>query len=326
MQKPPIRVAVSGAAGQIAYATVFRLASGAIFGADQPLHLRLLDIPPAVGVMSGVVMELLDCAFPTLESVDIFESPEAAFDGVNWALLIGSKPRGPGMERSDLIRENGPIFVKQGMALNRGASDLRAIVVGNPCNTNCMIAMNNTDVPRDRFSAMMRLDHNRAISQLAQKASVKLTDVSQVTIWGNHSPNQYPDYENALISGRPVSEIITDDAWLANDFTKSIQNRGSEVIKVRGASSAASAGSSLLDDVRTFITPTPENDWTSSAVCSQGEYGVDEGLVFGFPVRSDGQGNIKIVEGVPLSDRGKKMFQTALEELRGERELVRDLC
>lgn len=320
----PIRVAVTGAAGQIAYSMIFRLASGAVFGKEHPIHLSFLEIPPAMKMLEGVMMELDDCAFPTLAGMTASDQPEIAFDGINVAMLIGSRPRGAGMERADLIRVNGPIFVGQGKALNRGASDLRVVVVGNPCNTNCLIAMNNSDLPKERFSAMMRLDANRAKAMLANKAGVPVSAVTNVAVWGNHSNNQYPDFENARIQGRPVQEVIGDQTWLRETFLSEVQNRGAAVIKVRGASSAASAGSSALDHVISLREPTPPGDWFPAAVVSSGQYGVDPGLIFGFPVRVKGDG-WEIVEGVPLSEWARGKFNKSLEELQQERDVVKDL-
>lgn len=321
----PIRVAVTGAAGNIAYSILFRLASGEIFGPDQPVRLQLLEIPPAMGTLAGVVMELEDCAFPTLEGVDATDNPEVAFDGINWGLLIGSRPRGPGMERADLIKVNGPIFVGQGQALNRAAKDVRVVVVGNPCNTNCLIAMRNSDVPDDRFSSMMHLDYNRAKSLLAAKAGVQVKDVTNMAVWGNHSNNQYPDFENARIGGRPVTEVIADRAWLQDDFVQAVQQRGAVVIEARGASSAASAANAALDDVKAFINPTPTGDWFAAAVRSDGQYGVDPGLIFGFPLTSPGDRTWSVVEGLPMSGWAREQFDKVLEELRHEREVVKDL-
>jgi malate dehydrogenase len=321
----PIRVAVSGAAGQIAYSMLFRIASGAVFGKDRPVQLQLLEIPPAMGALEGVVMELNDCAFPLLSDVIVTDKPEVAFDGISWAWLVGSRPRGPGMERSDLIQANGPIFVGQGQALNRGADDLRVMVVGNPCNTNCLIAMSNSDVPNDRFSAMMRLDQNRSQSMLASKAGVPVSQVTNMVVWGNHSNNQYPDFENALIGGKPAADVINDQAWLQGDFISSIQNRGAAVIKARGASSAASAAHAALEHVISLESTTPANDWFSAAICSDGQYGVDAGLIFGYPVRSDGNGGHSVVDGLAMTDFAKQKFNAVLDELRQERDVVKDL-
>jgi len=321
----PIRVAVSGAAGQISYSLLFRIASGEIFGADRPVHLHMLEIPQVMDKLDGVAMELTDCAFPTLAEIKMFDNADDAFDGINQAFLVGSRPRGPGMERADLIKVNGPIFVGQGAALNRAAEDVRCMVIGNPANTNCLIAMNNSDVPNDRFSSMMRLDENRAKSQLAGKAGVPVVDVTNVTIWGNHSNNQYPDFENAKIGGKPASEVINDEAWLKDTFIPTVQNRGAAVIKARGASSAASAASAGLDHVTSLITPTADGDWFSAGVCSNGEYGVDPGLMFGFPLTSTGNGDWKVVEGLAMSDWAKSKFEISLNELRSERDVVKDL-
>ncbi len=321
----PIRVAVSGAAGQISYSLLFRIASGEIFGADRPVHLHMLEIPQVMDKLEGVAMELTDCAFPTLAEIKMFDNADEAFDGINQAFLVGSRPRGPGMERAELIKVNGPIFVGQGNALNRAADDVRCMVVGNPANTNSLIAMNNSDVPNDRFSAMMRLDENRAKSQLAAKAGVPVADVSNATIWGNHSNNQYPDFENAKIGGKSAAEVINDEAWLRDTFIPTVQERGAAVIKARGASSAASAASAALDHVNSLITPTPAGDWFSASVCSNGEYGVDPGLMFGFPLTSTGNGDWKVVEGLPMSDWAKGKFEASLNELRSEREVVKDL-
>ncbi len=321
----PIRVAVSGAAGQISYSLLFRIASGEIFGADRPVHLHLLEIPQVMDKLEGVAMELIDCAFPTLAEIKMFDDANQAFDGINQAFLVGSRPRGPGMERADLIKVNGPIFVGQGEALNRAADDVRCMVVGNPANTNCLIAMNNSDVPNDRFSSMMRLDENRAKSQLAAKAGVPVADVSNVAIWGNHSNNQYPDFENARIGGRSATDVINDEVWLQDTFISTVQERGAAVIKARGASSAASAASAALDHVMSMINPTPAGDWFTAGVCSNGEYGVDSGLMFGFPLTSTGNGDWKVVEGLPMSDWAKAKFEITLNELRSERDVVKDL-
>jgi malate dehydrogenase len=321
----PIRVAVSGAAGQIAYSMLFRIASGAVFGKDRPVQLQLLEIPPAMGALEGVVMELNDCAFPLLSGIVATDKPEVAFDGVSWAWLVGSRPRGPGMERSDLIQANGPIFVGQGKALNKGADDIRVMVVGNPCNTNCLIAMSNSDVPNDRFSAMMRLDQNRSQSLLAEKAGVQVSSVTNMAVWGNHSNNQYPDFENALIGGKPATEVISDQSWLQETFVSTIQNRGAAVIKARGASSAASAANAALEHVISFEATTPANDWFSAAVCSDGQYGVDKGMIFGYPLRSDGKGGFSVVEGLPMSGFAKQKFDNVLKELQSEKNVVKDL-
>ncbi len=320
-----VKVAVTGAAGQIGYALLFRLASGQAFGPDTRIVLHLLEITPALKALEGVVMELDDCAFPLLEDVVITDDANVAFDGVNWALLVGAKPRGKGMERGDLILENGPIFVAQGKALTRAASDLRVLVVGNPANTNCLIAYRNAgDVPRERFAAMTRLDQNRAYAQLAKKAGVPVTAVSNVTIWGNHSATQYPDAEHAKINGKPAFDVITDHDWLRNDFITTVQKRGAAVIAARGHSSAASAANAIIDHVRSMVTPTPEGHWFSAAVPSDGSYGIDEGLVFSFPVVSDGQ-NYSIVQGLEHSDWAKEKLNITLDELRQEKAIVADM-
>ena len=322
-----VKVAVTGAAGQIGYALLFRLASGEIFGPNTRVALHLLEITPVLKALEGVVMELDDCAFPLLDNVVITDAAEVAFDGVNWALLVGSKPRGKGMERSDLIRENGPIFVGQGRALAaRAASDLRVLVVGNPANTNCLIAANNAvGVPHERFAAMTQLDHNRAVSQLAKKAGVTVNEVSNMTIWGNHSASQYPDAENAKINGHPAYEVITDHNWLKNDFISTVQKRGAAVIEARGASSAASAANAALDHAKNMLKKTPAGAWFSCAVPSDGSYGVDEGLIFSFPITSDGQGGYNIVQNLAMSDWAKGQFANTLQELREEKAVVVDL-
>ncbi|MDM8520070.1 malate dehydrogenase [Anaerolineales bacterium HSG6] len=320
-----VKVAVTGAAGNIGYALLFRLASGEIFGQDTRVALHLLEITPALKALEGVVMELNDCAFPLLDNVVITDNAEVAFDGINWGLLVGAKPRGKGMERGDLIRENGPIFTRQGKALNKAADNVRVLVVGNPANTNALIAANNSDVSANRFAAMTQLDENRAYSQLATKAGVKVTDISNVTIWGNHSATQYPDIENAKINGKPVSEVITDQAWLQGEFITTVQKRGAAIIKARGASSAASAASAALDHVMNMGKKTPDGEWFSCAVPSDGSYGVDEGLVFSFPITADGEGGFSIVQGLSMSDFAKEKFALTLEELRDEKEVVSDL-
>jgi len=275
--------------------------------------------------LEGVAMELIDCAFPTLAEIKMFDDANQAFDGINQAFLVGSRPRGPGMERADLIKVNGPIFVGQGEALNRAADDVRCMVVGNPANTNCLIAMNNSDVANDRFTSMMRLDENRAKSQLAAKAGVPVADVSNVVIWGNHSNNQYPDFENAKIGGKSAVDVINDETWLKDTFIPTVQERGAAVIKARGASSAASAASAALDHVMSLNAPTPEGDWFTAGVCSNGEYGVDAGLMFGLPLTSSGNGDWNVVEGLAMSDWAKAQFEITLNELRGERDVVKDL-
>ncbi len=327
MPQKLVKVAVTGAAGQIGYAILPRLASGEVFGLDTKVHLHLLEITPALKALEGVVMELDDCAFPLLNKVVTTDDPEIAFDGVNWALLIGSKPRGKGMERGDLIRENGPIFVGQGKALaSRAADDIRVAVVGNPANTNCLIAMNNAKgIPNERFSALTRLDQNRAYAQLAAKAGVTVNDVSNVTIWGNHSATQYPDAENAKINGKPALEVITDTEWLRGDFISTVQKRGAAIIAARGLSSAASAANAALDHVKSFNSKTSQGNWFSAAVPSDGSYGIDEGLIFSFPLTSDGQGGYSIVQGLTHSEFAREKIQITLEELRSEKAVVTDL-
>ncbi len=321
-----VKVAVTGAAGQIGYSLLFRLASGEVFGPDTKIDLQLLEITPALPMLEGVVMELNDCAFPLLENIVVTDNAETAFDGVNWALLVGSKPRGKGMLRGDLIRENGPIFTTQGKALLKAADDVHILVVGNPANTNALIAYNNAkDIPRERFAAMTRLDQNRAYSQIAAKAGVPVTAVSKVTIWGNHSATQYPDAFNAEINGKPVPEVITDHEWLRGEFITTVQKRGAAIIQARGKSSAASAANAALDHVRSMISKTPEDNWFCAAVPSDGSYGVDDGLMFSFPLRSDGNGNWSIVQGLPHDDFAKEKIQATLEELRHEKSLVEDL-
>src|SRR6478735_6238427 len=318
----PIRVAVTGAAGNVAYAMLPRLASGEVFGPNQKVILQLLEITPALGGLEGVAMELEDCAFPTLAGIVTTDDPNKAFAGCNYALLVGAAPRKQGMERKDLLGMNGKIFVGQGQALAKhAASDVRILVVGNPCNTNCLVAYNNgRDIPADRWTAMTRLDHNRARAALAKKAGVGCEDVTNVTIWGNHSNTQYPDFTNARIKGRPATEVITDRAWLENTFVPQCQNRGAAVIKARGSSSALSAANGALDHVKSLLRPTPANDWVSMAAVSRGEYGVPAGVVFGYPCRTDGKGNYTVVEGLTHDAFGKAKLETTLKELQEEKE------
>ncbi|GIK55175.1 MAG: malate dehydrogenase [Chloroflexota bacterium] len=325
MKRESVKVAVTGAAGQIGYAILFRLASGEIFGHNTKISLHLLEITPALKALEGVVMELNDCAFPLLDNIIVTDNAETAFDGVNWALLIGSKPRTKGMERGDLIRENGPIFTGQGNALNKAAADVRVLVVGNPANTNCLIATKNSDLPAERFAAMTRLDQNRAYAQLAQKAGVSVTAVSNVTIWGNHSATQYPDAENAKINGRPVMDVITDHNWLRGEFISIVQKRGAAIIEARGLSSAASAASAALDHVVSMESATPAGHWFSAGVLSDGSYGVAKGLNFSFPLASDGQGGYEIVQGLPLSDFAREKIKLTEAELEEEKAVVADL-
>jgi malate dehydrogenase len=322
-----IRVAVTGAAGQVAYAMLGRLASGDVFGKDTRIILQLLEIPAAMPTLEGVAMELDDCSFPTLQEIVLTDDPNKAFLDCNWALLVGSFPRKQGMERKDLLDINGKIFVGQGRALAaRAAKDVRVLVVGNPCNTNCLVAyQNGRDIPPDRWTAMTRLDHNRARNALAKKANVANEDVTCVTIWGNHSNTQFPDFANAKIKGRPVTDVITDRNWLENVFVPQCQNRGAAVIKARGSSSAMSAASGAIDHVQSLLSPTPAGDWTSAAVISKGEYGVPPGLVFSYPCRSGGKGEFTVVEGLKLDSFGQDRFQKTSKELQEEREAVKGL-
>ena len=326
MSASPIRVAVTGAAGQISYSLLFRIASGAMFGPNQPVELNLIEIEPAMGALEGVVMELDDCAFPLLKKITPTCKLDEGFNGVNWALLVGSVPRKAGMERKDLLGINGKIFVGQGQAIQKNAaSDVRTLVVGNPCNTNCLIAMNNApDIPNDCWFAMTRLDENRAKSQLAQKAGVDVTEVTNLTIWGNHSATQYPDFYNAKIGGKAATDVISDEAWLQGEFISTVQQRGAAIIKARGASSAASAANAVVDTVKSIVTPTPAGDWNSVALCSDGSYGVDKGLISSFAVKSDG-GKIEVVQGLPLNDFSQDKLAATVTELKEEREALLDL-
>jgi malate dehydrogenase len=326
MKKMPVRVAVTGAAGQIGYSLLFRVASGALFGPDQPVILHLIDVEAALPALSGVVMELDDCAFPLLKGVVSTAALEEGFRGVNWALLVGAAPRKAGMARKDLLGMNGKIFVGQGQALQKhAASDVRVLVVGNPCNTNCLIAMHNArDIPQDRFFAMTRLDQNRAKGQLARKAGVDVTEVTNLAIWGNHSDTQYPDFYNARIGGKPVLEVIRDEAWLQGEFIATVAQRGAAVIKARGASSAASAANAAIDTVGSLTNPTAGGEWHSVALCSNGSYGVDAGLISSFPVRVVGAGH-EIVQGLPLNEFGKAKLAATVNELKEERAAVAEL-
>jgi malate dehydrogenase len=324
--KSPIKVAITGAAGQIGYALVFRVASGAMFGPDQPIALHMIEIPAGFEALKGVVMELDDCAFPLLKGMVATTYLDEGFGDVNWALLVGSVPRKAGMERKDLLGINGKIFTGQGQAIAKNAAEnVRVLVIGNPCNTNCLIAMNNAkSVPRDRWFAMTRLDENRAKAQLAQKAGVDITEVSNVTIWGNHSATQYPDAYNAKINGRSAAAVIGDEAWLKEAFIPAVQQRGAAIIKARGSSSAGSAANAIVDTVRSLTTDTPEGDWNSVAVSSDGSYGVEEGLICSFPVRSRG-GKWEIVQDVPLNEFSKGKFDASVAELKEEKSMVSDL-
>lgn len=325
--KTPVRIAVTGAAGQIGYSLLFRIASGAMFGPDQPVELHLIEVPGALGALEGVVMELQDCAFPLLKKVTPTADLAAGFSGVNWALLVGSVPRKADMERKDLLGINGKIFTGQGQAIEKNAaSNVRVLVVGNPCNTNCLIAMNNArQIPSDRWFAMTKLDENRAKSQLATKAGVDVAKVTNLAIWGNHSATQYPDFFNAQIDGRAATEVITDHDWLKSDFIRTVQQRGAAIIKARGASSAASAANAVVDTVRSIETPTSPGDWYSVAVCSQGDYGVEKGLIASFPIRTLSGGGVEVVKDVPIGDFSRSRIDATVQELKEERDLVRDL-
>lgn len=322
------RIAITGAAGQIAYSLIFRIANGEMLGPNQPVALHLLDLPEFVPSLKGLAMELQDCVFPLLKEVKIGFEAEELFQGVDYALLVGAKPRGPGMERKDLLADNGKIFIGQGKALNRAASkDVRVLVVGNPCNTNCLILMHHApDIPKKQFHAMMRLDQNRAAFQLANKAHVPIGDVSNIAIWGNHSSTQVPDFLNARIKGKSVSDFISDRKWLENDFVSTIQKRGAEVIAARGKSSAASAANAILGAVRSIAFPTHLGDWFSSAVFSTGNpYGIAEDLVFSFPCFSNGKGDFQIVSGLSLDPFMKEKIALTQKELLEERDMVSHL-
>lgn len=322
-----IRVAVTGAAGQVAYAMLARLASGEVFGPQTKVVLQLLEITPALPGLEGVGMELADCSFPTLKQVITTDDPNKAFKDCNWAVLVGGFPRKQGMERKDLLSRNGEIFVGQGKAIAANAArDIRILVVANPCNTNCLVAYSNgRAIPAERWSAMTRLDHNRARNALAQKAGVADEEVTQMTIWGNHSNTQFPDFTNARIRQAPAPEVIKDRQWLENTFVPQCQNRGAAVIKARGSSSALSAANGAIDHLKSLVHPTLAHDWISAALISKGEYGVPPGLVFGYPCRSDGKGNLKVVEGLKLDAFGQAKFQISLKELEEERDAVKHL-
>ncbi len=326
MSPTPVRVAVTGAAGQIGYSLVFRIASGAMLGPDQPVVLQLLEIPPAMGALDGVAMELDDCAFPLLAGLELSDDPGTAFNGANVALLVGSRPRSKGMERQDLLEANGAIFTGQGRSLNdHAADDLRVLVIGNPANTNCLIAMNSApDVPDERFTAMMRLDHNRALTQVAQKLGTSVNDVSRMTIWGNHSATQYPDLVHCEVPGGTAAAVIDDQAWLEGDFIPTVQQRGAAIIEARGASSAASAANAAIDHVHDWMSGTPDGDWVSMGVPSDGSYGVPEGLLCGFPVTC-ADGAYEIVQGLEIDDFSRARIDASVAELASERDMVRDL-
>jgi len=322
----PLKVAVTGAAGQIGYSLLFRLASGSLLGPDRPVELRLLEIEPALKALEGVVMELDDCAFPTLAGVEIGADPTKIFDGVNLALLVGARPRGPGMERSDLLGANGAIFTAQGKALGEvAADDVRIGVTGNPANTNALIAMTNApDIPAERFSALTRLDHNRAISQLAAKTGAPVTDITKMTIWGNHSATQYPDLFHAEVAGQNAAELVNDQDWLENTFIPTVAKRGAAIIDARGSSSAASAASATIDAARDWLLGSAEGDWVSMAVRSDGSYGVPEGLIYSFPVTTS-HGDWEIVQGLEIDDFSRGKMDATAAELAEERQAVTDL-
>lgn len=324
----PIHVAVTGAAGQIGYALVFRMASGEVFGPDQPVVLHLIELPHALGALDGVHMELDDCAFPTLAGVVKADSDhlEDGFAGCNWVLCVGSVPRKKGMERGDLVKVNGPIFTSTGKAIEAAAADdVRVVVVGNPCNTNCLIAMANAPkIPRDRWYAMTKLDQNRAVTQIAQKAGKPVSAVKNLNIWGNHSATQYPDFFNATVDGTPVPDVISDHDWLKGDFITTVQKRGAAIIEARGASSAASAANAALDTVKCAVNPTAAGESFSAAVCSDGSYGIDEGLIFGYPLTSDGN-TWSIVQGLDHNEFAQEKIDATFAELKEERDAVKDL-
>jgi malate dehydrogenase len=318
----PVRVTVTGAAGQIGYSLVFRIASGQLLGPDQPVDLRLLEIPPAMGALEGVAMELVDCAFPLLAGLDLHDNPEEGFDGVNIALLVGSRPRTKGMERAELLSENGKIFTTQGKALNsKAASDVKVLVVGNPANTNCLIAMNNApDIPDERFTSMMRLDHNRAVAMLANKLEVPVTEISEMGVWGNHSPTMYPDLFHAKVGGRIAAGVVDDQEWIESEFLPNVGKRGAAIIEARGASSAASAASAAIDHVSDWVKGT-DGAWASMGVPSDGSYGIPEGLICGFPCTCQG-GEYAIVQGLELDEFSRSKIDASVEELVSERDTV----
>ena len=322
----PVKVTVTGAAGQIGYALLFRIASGQMLGPETPVELSLLEIPDAVKAAEGTAMELEDCAFPLLSKIDIFDEPKAAFDGCNVGLLVGARPRGPGMERADLLEANGGIFKPQGEAIAAGAADdVRVLVVGNPANTNCLIALSNADgVPRERFTAMMRLDHNRAIAQLANKLGKPIPEVTNMTVWGNHSTTQYPDLVNARVSGSSAWDAVDDEAWIADEFIPRVAKRGAAIIDARGASSAASAANAAIDHVHDWVQGTPDGDWVSMAVPADGSYGIGEGIVCGMPCTCSG-GEWSIVQGLEVPEFSRERIDRSVMELQEERDAVSQL-
>ncbi len=323
--KKPISIAITGAAGQIGYSLLFRIASGAVFGPDQPVELRLIEIEPGMKALAGVKMELDDCAFPLLSNIVTTCDMDEGFKGANWALLVGSVPRKQGMERGDLLGINGKIFIGQGQAIQRNAaSDIRILVVGNPCNTNCWIAKANApDIPADRWFSMTALDENRAKAQLAQKAGVHVSDVTNMTIWGNHSSTQYPDFYNAKICGKPVTDVISDENWLKNEFIPIVQKRGAAIIAARGLSSAASAANAAIQTVHSIVNPTKEGDWFSVSVCSDGSYGTPAGTITSLPIRSDGK-NWEIVKGLEINEFSRQKIKITNDELLEEQRLVKE--
>ena len=322
-----VRVAVTGAAGRVSSSLIVRLASGEVFGPDTKVILQLLELTPAMKNLEGAMYELQDCGFSTLQDIVITDDANKAFAGCNWALLVGAAPRGPGEQRADLIKKNGPIFVGQGAAIAKNAaSDVRILVVGNPCNTNCLIAQRNgKEIPADRWHAMTRLDHNRAVSALALKAGVPNAAVTCMTIWGNHSNTQFPDFTNAKINGKPATEVVTDRAWLESTFVPAGQNRGAFIIDTTKVSSSFSAANGAIDHVKSVVTGTASGDWTSAAIVSKGEYGVPAGMVFGYPCTTSADGSWKVVEGLKLDAFGQAKFKTTLDELLKEQEVVKDL-
>ena len=322
----PVKIAVTGAAGQIGYSLLFRIASGALLGPDTPVELRLLEITPALKALEGVVMELDDCAVPTLAGVEIGDDPNQVFDGASIALLVGAMPRKAGMERGDLLSANGAIFTAQGKALNDSAADdIKIVVTGNPANTNALIAMNNApDIPKERFSALTRLDHNRAKSQLAKKLGVAVADITNLTIWGNHSSTQYPDLFNTLVGGKNAAELINDQAWIEDTFIPTVAKRGAAIIAARGSSSAASAANATIEHARDWVLGTPENDWVSMAVVSDGSYGVQKGLISSFPITVK-NGEYEIVQGLEINDFSRAKIDASVAELVEERDAVKDL-
>ncbi|WP_028707321.1 malate dehydrogenase [Propionicicella superfundia] len=323
----PVKIAVTGAAGQICYSLLFRIASGALLGPDQPVELRLLEITPALKALEGVVMELDDCAFPTLAGVEIGDDPEKVFDGVNLAMLVGARPRTKGMERGDLLSANGAIFTAQGKALNKvAASDIKVLITGNPANTNALIAMSNApDIPNERFNALTRLDHNRATSQLAKKVGAPVTDISHITIWGNHSATQYPDIFHAQVAGKNAAEVVADEAWIESTFIPTVAKRGAAIIEARGASSAASAANATIEHMHDWVKGTPAGEWVSMAVPSDGSYGVPEGLISSFPCTVDASGSYSIVQGLEINEFSRAKIDASVAELADERKAVTEL-